>query len=155
MPDYDPQKTGLDPDLVCAATHEAGHTIATVLGGGEVNAIKIYPAGETFGGHVDAEFDPETQLDELLVFLVAGHEAEALWRTHYLDRHRRAALRESRRGCRDDMATFHRYRRRGGTTTLTEPAARGRAHSLLIAHWDRVERLADRLARVRHLTTAG
>ncbi len=153
MSQYDPRETGLDADLVRVAAHEAGHAIVGALNGGEVREIKVYPAGDTFAGHTDVEFAGK-RINELLIGLCAGHEAESLWAMRHLGYSRSKAFRSTRDGCHTDMALVRKHRRRGDNA-LTEAAARSRAHSLLIQHWPRVERLADRLARARRLTTTG
>lgn len=153
MSHYDPSNTHLDPNLLRIAAHEAGHAIVGVLNGGEVHEIKIYPASEGYAGVTRIKFADEL-LNELLIGLCAGHEAETLWSMRHLGYSRSKAFRSTKDGCHTDMALVRKYRRRDDNA-LTEIAARGRAHSLLIQHWPRVERLTDRLARARRLTTAG
>ncbi|MDA3644164.1 hypothetical protein LZ318_31870 [Saccharopolyspora indica] len=157
MTRFDLQGGDCDPDVFRVAAHEAGHAIATVLSGLQVLEIKIWWTSRTdFGGFVrTADYDTTDRdlLNGSLTTSMAGHEAEGLWLTRYQNfSSHRAALRTYRASCEHDLRLF-REERRLGKALLTETAARARAHSQLIAHWHRVERLVDRLVRTRHLTT--
>lgn len=156
MSRLDPRDSDTDYGLLCAAVHEAGHAVTAVLGGLEFHGARVYRAGDRYRGYIEADVDKDdpNQVNGCLVMTVAGHEAEALWMARYLDWPHRKALRERRSGCADDMEIFRRYRRHPAST-LSEPAARRRAHRLLVTHWRRVEHFADRLARSGRLTATG
>ncbi|MGW1678547.1 hypothetical protein [Saccharopolyspora sp. NPDC002376] len=152
LQDGGPDLLGLERSLT--ATHEAGHAIIAVLFGLQVTEIKIWRSGHSYAGHVLTPIDEDNH-DDLTASLhtaVAGHEAEALWRANHLKQSRGAAIRDSRPGCKHDMAAFREYRRLGKDLP-TETAARQLAHRQLVTHWSRIERLADRLTRAGHLTT--
>lgn len=150
--DYGP---GVDLRLLQPAAHEAGHALACVVAGYAIADIRVWHTSNSAAGALQLadDIDDRQATDELLVSLVAGHEAEVNWlslNTNHPSRER--ALRETQPGCCTDLELFARYRRRSRHTSLTEAAARGRAEALLRQHWRRVERLTVRLARAKHLT---
>lgn len=157
MRHFDLHDGGPDPltlERLIVATHEAGHAVIAVLSGLHVEEIKIWRHGETYAGLVRTPIN-EADADELaasLLTAVAGHEAEALWRSQHLAESRGTAIRQSRSGCNHDMALFRKYRRLGKDLP-TETAARQLAHRQLVTHWPRIERLGARLARAGRLTT--
>ncbi|WP_243790180.1 hypothetical protein [Saccharopolyspora gloriosae] len=140
--------------VLATAVHEAGHAVLHTLSGLRVVAMHVWHhGGDVTSGRVDiaeTEIDDD-QVDGYLTSVVAGGEAEALWLSEHSRRSLRQARRQVYRSCRSDRLNYRRTHR-DVADSLTETAARDRAHTLLTRHWDQVERLAVRLADARHLT---
>lgn len=148
---------GIDVELMPTAAHEAGHAVAALSAGFAIAEIRIWRESDEhhYGHHGYVRLTQDTFTDEEHddhpVVLVAGHEAEARWMSKHADYLLLgSARRDTRGGACHDLDTFRRNRRKGNGT-LTEPQARAQARVLLARHWHRIERLALRLARTRHL----
>ncbi|MCA1191355.1 MULTISPECIES: hypothetical protein [unclassified Saccharopolyspora] len=140
--------------VLAAAVHEAGHAVLHTVAGMQVTAMHVWHhGGNVTSGRVEiaeTEIDDD-QVDGYLTAVVAGGEAEALWLSEQAGQSIGRSRRQVYASCRSDQLNYRRTHRHT-PGSLTETAARARAHTLLTRHWDRVERLAARLADARHLT---
>ncbi|WP_433868451.1 M50 family metallopeptidase [Saccharopolyspora sp. CA-218241] len=149
-------------EWLSAAAHEAGHAVVASLRGFPVRSLRLWSENGGVAGMASIDInerttDPE-EINGYLLVSVAGHEAQARWATER-EGHRNlfgfrdhgSALDLTRAGCRHDLDLFHQMRRRH-PAALTEAAARTHARILLRRHWPRLQRLATRLARAKHLT---
>jgi hypothetical protein len=119
------------------AVHEVCHAVAFREGGLTLGRTDIY---KFWGGGVcrvkDDEFTDE-QLRGWLVGMVAGVVGLGIWAE------KRNLRMDSEIGGSYDLEMFGLYSPEVG---LSEPAARGDASVLLLAHWDEVETLSVDLA---------
>ena len=148
---------GLDLDLLPTAAHEAGHAIAASAAGLTVVDIALWHEQGGAAGHVELIEEPDDldseSLNGFLVSIVAGQEAQARFLTRYSTFALLGSARAATEGsCCDDKALFKTVHKRH-PEALSRGEARHQAQRLITQRWDRLERLAARLAKYRRLTS--
>lgn len=140
-------------DELCISAHEIGHALAFHLVGIQVHRVQFTRSlwnGVLHGAtSIPAGEIPDEQLDGFAVGLLAGMEADARCRTQYGGLDLGTAREQAAWGGESDRAEFRTIRGRLG---LTESQARRQAENLVARHWDRIDRIATKLARRKQLS---
>lgn len=151
----------LQPDLHATAFHEAGHAVAGVLL--DIPLACVWIAYQKHGWSswsvigrtetiIDGEEPPVSELsvrdlNDAILFVRAGLEAEAMWRARTagerIQTARQAVASVGVHRC-GDLAALRRYLA-DPRARWTERTAQHAAHGLLQANWPAVERVADHL----------
>lgn len=148
----------LAPEWAAISIHEAGHAVAGVLIGLPVYEVWLrYERGGAWlgtswvvNGNTEVAPDRGTvdgTLEQEILFVAAGLEAEAMWRATA----NRCSLRAARR-----LVNGNRVNRSGDLQVLdacfrepdapfTRKQAGERVHELLVANWSAVEQVAEQL----------
>lgn len=143
----------VDYDLATIAHHEAAHAIGALVSGNTVPKVRIWQASPTrWRGWADMKFEESPEGDHAAaIALLAGASAELAWLDtnnvprsswpHDVD----ASGAYDRNVVHECLARIPRSLR------PTFRAVQGEADRLVIAHWDRITDLADRLIEARCL----
>ncbi|QYN23158.1 hypothetical protein [Amycolatopsis sp. DSM 110486] len=131
-----------EASLLAVAAHEVGHAIACAAAGITVHSVRLWDdRGQVHGDSVDTR--DQAKVDGYLVMLLAGWAAGAEWLHRNHGYSRSAALSCERRGSRSDWADFRRKKRQGSHSGSWYEH---QAQKLVRANWNRIDRLAHRLA---------
>ena len=136
--------------ILCAATHEAGHAVAFKAAGVRVRKLEVWaPKSHAHSAHGICDVD-ESQIPDMGAFLLgilAGDVAECRWLMRYHGHTSHTARRELASGSASDLAKFHEH----SAGKFREAKVRRKAESFVWWNWGRIERLGKKLARKRSL----